>query len=74
MTTQELLEKYNFKNLDEVRLIVNMAFPSVFRRAWTPVYPSAAWIIRALSFLQKYLVTESIDVMIEWAKKGDKSK
>lgn len=73
-TNQGMLEKYGFKDLDEVRLIINMAFPGIIRRAWTPVYPSATWIIRAVSFLQKYLVTDSIDVMIDWAKKGDKSK
>lgn len=74
MTTQELLGKYGFKNLDEVRLIINMAFPSIVRRAWTPIYPSAEWTARALRFLQIYLVTNSIDVMIEWAKKGGKDK
>lgn len=74
MTTQELLEKHGFKTMDEVRLIINMAFPSIVRRAWTPVYPSAEWTVRALRFLQTYLVTNSIDVMIEWAKKGGKSK
>lgn len=68
MTTEELLKKYGFKNFDEVRLIIRMSFPSIFRRAWVPVYPSAEWVIRALSFLRTYLVTNSIDTMIEWAK------
>lgn len=71
-TEQELLEKYNFKNLDEVKLIINMSFPTAFRRLWVPVYPSAIWVIRAISFLRTYLVTDSIDVMVEWARKGNK--
>ena len=71
MTTQELLERYHFKNLGEVRLMIKMAFPSIWRRAWVPVYPSATWVIRAVSFLKIYLVTESIDVMIDWAKRKD---
>lgn len=74
MTEYDMLKKYGFKNLDEVRLIIRMAFPSIVRRAWTPIYPSAEWTIRALDFLQIYLVTNSIDVMIEWAKKGGKDK
>ena len=68
MTTEELLAKYGFKDLKEVKLIVNMAFPSMIRRAWAPVYPSAEWTIRALRFLQKHLVTNSIDTMIAWAR------
>ena len=71
MTTQELLEEYGFKDLDEVKLIIRMAFPSVWRRAWIPVYPSAAWVISALSFLRTYLATNSIDTMIKWAKRKE---
>lgn len=69
MNVQELLEEYQFKDLDEVKLIIKMAFPGLLRRAWVPVYPSADWIVRAIGFCERYLKTNSIDVMVEWARR-----
>ena len=68
MTTQELLEEYQFKDLDEVKLIIKMAFPGLLRRAWVTLYPSSYWIKRALGFCEKYLKTNNIDVMVEWSR------
>ena len=68
MTEKDLLKDYGFVNFEEVKLMIRMAFPRWYNRFFVPVYPSATLVIKALEAAKRYLRTESIDVMIAWAR------